>query len=66
MFMLHELRGHFPEHATFGRTGLVGALGPVRYQIASGDESGTAGAAGAESSRCFLPYVAMMKTTNPR
>jgi hypothetical protein len=42
---------------------------PVRYQIASAEESGTvraAGAAGAESSRRFLPYVAMVKATDTR
>lgn len=38
----------------------------VRYQIASGEEFGTVRAAGPKSSRCLLPYVAMMKTTNPR
>ena len=39
---------------------------PVRYQIASGERSGTVRAAGAESSRRFLPYVAMVKVTDTR
>jgi hypothetical protein len=37
---------------------------PVRYQIPSGEESGTVRAAGAESSRRFLPHVAMVKATD--
>ncbi len=36
----------------------------VRYQIPSGEESGTVRAAGAESSRRFLPHVAMVKATD--
>ena len=40
------------------------APAPVRYQIPSGEESGTVRAAGPESSRRFLPHVAMVKTTD--
>ena len=35
---------------------------PIRYQIASGEESGTVRAARAKSSRRFLPHIAIVST----